>query len=237
VAEPFTGIDDPAGTARPTGGVADQAVGADQLDAAELVRVFPGAIALLTLRAQGRLFDVITEVEGAVHAVFARFGAIKVTSSVAARVHDVLADFDAQFKAEQAERAQVASTFLSAAGPGTLDELLARIDLEAVLDRLDMEAVLDRIDMEAVLDRVDLNAVLDRVDMDAVLARVDFDAVIDRVDVNDLMSGVINEIQVAGLLRDGTGALANTTGALANTTVGALRNQVGGVASRITGKK
>ncbi len=209
--------------------LADQLTAGDpDLNAADLVRVIPGALALLALRIQGSAFDAITGVENVVTEVFARFGAIRVTSPLAGRAHALLAELDAQFKAEQAERAQVASTFLAAAGPRTLDELLARIDLEAVLDRVDMEAVLDRVDMEAVLDRVDL---------DAVVARVDLDAVIDRLDVNDLMSGVINEIQVAGLLRDSTGALANTTGALANTTVEALRSQVGGVANRITGKK
>lgn len=199
---------------------ADQLTAGDaDLNAADLARVIPGALALLALRIQGSAFDAITGVENVVTEVFARFGAIKVTSPLAGRAHALLAELDAQFKAEQAERAQLASTFLAAAGPRTLDELLARIDMEAVLDRVDMEAVLDR------------------VDLDAVVARVDLDAVIDRLDVNDLMSGVINEIQVAGLLRDSTGALANTTGALANTTVEALRSQVGGVANRITGKK
>ena len=193
----------------------------DELSTADLMRVVPGALAVLTLRAQNRAFDAITGTEGLITAAFARIGAIRITSPLLTRVQRRLADLDAEFRAEQAERAEVAATFLAAAGPRTLDELLARIDMEAVLDRIDMEAVLDRIDMEAVLDRVDL---------DAMVERVDLDAVIERVDVNDFMSGVIQEIQVAGLLRDSTGAIATTT-------VDVLRTQVGGVANRITGRK
>lgn len=194
---------------------------ARELNAADLVRVLPGAVAVMALRVQSRAFDVITGTEAAVTSILGRLGAVRITSPFLTRVQGALADLDSEFRAEQAERAQVAATFLAAAGPRTLDELLARIDMEAVLDRVDMEAVLDRVDMEAVLERVDL---------DAVIERVDLDAVIERVDVNDFMSGVIQEIQVAGLLRDSTGAIATTT-------VDVLRTQVGGVANRITGRK
>ncbi len=207
------------------------ATGATQeLNAADVVRVLPGALAVMALRAQSRAFDIITGTEAAVTSILGRLGAVRITSPFLTRVQGALADLDSEFRAEQAERAQLAATFLAAAGPRTLDELLARIDMEAVLDRVDMEAVLDRVDMEAVLDRVDMEAVLGRVDLDAVIERVDLDAVIERVDVNDFMSGVIQEIQVAGLLRDSTGAIATTT-------VDVLRTQVGGVANRITGRK
>lgn len=118
-----------------------------------------------------------------------RLGAVQITSPLAARLQGVLAELDAEFKAAQAERAVVASSFLAEAGPRTLDELLARIDMAALLER---------------------------VDLDEVIEGVDIDRVVARVDVNDMMSGAIQDIQVTGLLRDGTGVIATST-------VGALR--------------
>lgn len=176
---------------------------ADTLRTADVLAVAPGAVAALALRWQTTVFDLVATAESASAAVFTKLGAVKLTSPVARRLHSWLAALDEEFAEAQAERAELAATFLAAAGPRTLDELLSRIDLEAVLDR------------------VDLDAVIDRVDLDSVVARVD---------VNDLMSGVIQEVQVTGLLRDGTGAIANGT-------VGVLRTQVGGVANRITGRK
>lgn len=210
-----------AGAEQADGPTAAGAPLAHDLDAADLLAVLPGALATLGLRLQSRIFDAVAEAEHQVATVMARLGTVKLTSPVAQRLHEWLAGLDAEFQSGQDERVEVAAAFLGSAGPRTLDELLARIDLEAVLDRVDMEVVLDKVDMELVLDRVDLDAVLERVDLDAVVARLD---------VNDLMSGVIQDLQVAGLLRDSTGAIVNST-------AGALRTQVGGVANRITGRK
>lgn len=188
------------GVERQTG--ADEAA-PDTLRAADILAVVPGAVAALALRWQALVFDLVASAESTSAAVLTRIGAVKLTSPLSRRLHAVLVELDQEFADAQAERAELAATFLASAGPRTLDELLSRIDLEAVLDRVDVDAVIDRVDL---------------------------DSVVARVDVNDLMSGVIQEVQVTGLLRDGTGAIANTT-------VGVLRTQVGGVANRITGRK
>lgn len=230
--------------ARPPAATPESALA--ELHTAEILAALPGATAAVGLRAQRRLFDAISGAEQVVGELLVRVGAVRLSSPAARLLYQWVTALDAEFAAAQSERAEVASTFLASAGPKTLDELLARIDLEAVLDRMDFEAVLDRVDPEAVLDRVDFEAVLDRVDVDAVveridlnalLERVDLDAVIARLDVNELMSGALQEIQVTGLLRDGTGAIASGTGAIATGTVDVLRTQVGGVAGRITGRK
>lgn len=231
-------------SARPSAAVPESALA--DLHTAEILAALPGATAAVGLRLQRRLFDAISGAEQTLGEVLVRVGAVRLSSPAARLLHQWVTSLDAEFAAAQSERAEVATTFLASAGPKTLDELLARIDMEAVLDRMDFEAVLDRVDPEAVLDRVDFEAVLDRVDMDAVaeridinslLERVDLDAVIARLDVNELMSGALQEIQVTGLLRDGTGAIASGTGAIATGTVDVLRTQVGGVAGRITGRK
>ncbi len=186
--------------------------------AADLLSVLPGAGVVLMLRVQRGIFDAVAGAEKLVSDQITRFGAVRLSSPMLRRVHGFLAGLDEQFKAEQRQRATLAADFLAAAGPETLDALLARIDLEAVLHRVDLDAVVERVDLDQVLQRVDL---------DEVVSRVDVDQVVSKVDVNELMSGVIGELEVAGLLRDSTGAIANST-------VGVLRNQVGGVANRIT---
>lgn len=186
-------------------------------------RVLPGAVSWIALQAQRRLFDAVAEAETALTKQAEKLGIPVVVGPVATLIFDWLQECDAQFKAQQTKHAQVASTFLADAGPQTLAELLARVDFDELLADLDLDAVLERVDLDAVLERVDLDAVLERVDLDSALERVDLDRVVARLDVNELMSGVIQEVQVAGLLRDSTGAIANST-------VGALRTQVEGVA-------
>ncbi len=181
--------------------VADDDVAGDDpgdgvLLAADLLEVLPGACAALALRVQSAAFDAVSAAEAGLSRVLSRVGAVRLTSPLAARLQQRLAGLDDEFKSSQAERAEVAASFLAAAGPRTLDELLARIDLDALLGR---------------------------VDLDEVIEGVDIDRVVARVDVNDLMSGAIQDIQVTGLLRDGTGVIATST-------VGALRTQIEGVA-------
>ena len=190
----------------------------DGVSAADLITVLPGALTVLGLRLQRRLFDTVAGAEHAASRQIGRLGAVHVSSPLLTRLHGFLAGLDEQFKTEQRARAQVAADFLAVAGPETLDALLARIDVEALLHRVDLDAVIERVDLDRAVGRVDL---------DAVVARVDVDQVVSKVDVNELMSGVLGDLEVAELLRDSTGALANST-------VGVLRNQVGGVANRIT---
>ncbi len=210
-------------------GVAD-ADAADEVTSADLVRALPGALAALALRTQHAAFDAVALVERQGAAVAERVGASRAASPAVHWLYGLLSPLDAEFKADQAERAEIAQVFLASAGPQTLEELLARVDLNALLAEIDLDEIVARVDLDAILDRVDLNELLERVDLQAVLERVDVDAAVDRVDldrvvarldVNDLMSGVIQEIEVAGLVRDSTGALASST-------VAVLRNPVGG---------
>jgi uncharacterized RDD family membrane protein YckC len=71
-----------------------------------------------------------------------------------------------------------------------IDELLARIDIDAVLDRVDIERLLDRIDPDRLLDRVDINRLIARLELDSVIERVDLDKVLARVDVNRVIGTV-----------------------------------------------
>jgi uncharacterized RDD family membrane protein YckC len=96
-----------------------------------------------------------------------------------------------------------------------VDHLLDRVDVNHLLDRVDVNRLLDRVDVDALLDRVDVNRVLDRVDPDRLLARVDVDAFMDRVDVERL-------VQRAGI----PDIVAESTGSVAESALDLLRRQL-----------
>lgn len=191
---------------------------ADTVSLTDVLRVLPGAAAALALKAQHTAFDQWVRIEATASSAADVVGLRHLSAPLLRRLHELLAPLDAQFKAEQSSRAALAEQFLAAAGPHTLQELLSRVDLDALLAEVDLDAVLERVDLDAVLDRVDLDALADRIDIERIL---------ERVDVNELAAAVIADVEVAGLLRDSTGAIANST-------VGVIRSQVEGVSKRLT---
>ena len=69
-----------------------------------------------------------------------------------------------------------------------VDLLVSALDVNELAARIDLNALLGPRRYRRVLKKVDLNALLDQVDLNAVLARVDLKPLLDRVDVNDLVS-------------------------------------------------
>jgi hypothetical protein len=191
---------------------------AESVGPADVLRVLPGAAAAVALRLQRHAFDQWARLETAASSAAGLVGLHRLTDPVWRHVHMLLAELDEEFKSEQSARAELAQEFLAAAGPQTLQELLSRVDLDALLEGVDLDAVLARVDLDAVLERVDLDRLADRLDIERVL---------ERVDVNELAAAILTDVEVAGLLRDGTGAIANST-------VGVIRSQVEGVSKRLT---
>jgi uncharacterized RDD family membrane protein YckC len=87
-----------------------------------------------------------------------------------------------------------------------VDRLLQRVDVNALLDRIDIDVLLARVDMDTVLSRMDVNALLDRVDVDALAARLDIDAVMDRVDIHRL----VERAGIADIVAESTGTVAES---------------------------
>lgn len=193
-------------------------VGEDSVGPAEVLRLLPGATAAIALKVQHAAFDQWSRLELTASSAADLVGLHRVTDPVWAFLHGLLSGLDEQFKSEQTARAALAAEFLSAAGPQTLQELLSRVDLNALLEGVDIDAVLERVDLDAVLERVDLDLLADRIDIERLL---------ERVDVNELAATILADVEVTGLLRDGTGAIANST-------VGVIRSQVEGVSKRLT---
>lgn len=98
-----------------------------------------------------------------------------------------------------------------------LDALVDKVDIGRVLDRVDVDEVVARVDLDRAVDRVDVDRVLDRVDLDEVVARVDLDRAVDRVDLDRIIARadvvalarwVVQEIDLAALIRSSSGSVA-----------------------------
>ncbi len=90
-----------------------------------------------------------------------------------------------------------------------IDRIIDRVDVDAVIDRVDLDRVVGKVDIGRVIDRVDVDAVIDRVDVDRVVGKVDIDRVIDRADIVGLARYVIQETDMATLLRESTGSVTS----------------------------
>jgi hypothetical protein len=101
------------------------------------------------------------------------------------------------------------------------------LDVNELVARVDLNAVIGAVDIDEVLTKIDLNTLLDRVDLDDLIRRVDVDAVLDRVDVNDL----VKRIDVAALVEetDLGAVIARSSGGVMNEALDALRSQVVGL--------
>lgn len=85
--------------------------------------------------------------------------------------------------------------------------------VNALLDRLVpavLDAVFKRVDLTAlVLEHVSIPKIVDSIDLNAIAARIDVEAIIAQVDVSAIAKQVIDEIDLAGIIRDSSGALAS----------------------------
>jgi hypothetical protein len=86
--------------------------------------------------------------------------------------------------------------------------IAADVDVNGLLDDLDVDGLAARIDMAALTRRIDVDGLASRIDVDALARRIDLDALIARLDLARLASDVIEELDLADLVRD---AAAETT--------------------------
>ncbi len=92
-----------------------------------------------------------------------------------------------------------------------VDRVLEVVDVDAVVARADLDAVIGRIDLDAIAAKLDVDAVVARVDVNSVAATVDLDAILDRVDVVGMANQVVDEIDLPGIIRQSSGAMASET--------------------------
>ena len=87
-----------------------------------------------------------------------------------------------------------------------LDAAWTSTDL--VRRHLDLNAVVEDLDPDPIVARMDMDALTDRIDIDALAARLDVEKLLDRLDLTAIASAVIEELDLAQLIRD---ASSNTT--------------------------
>jgi hypothetical protein len=92
-----------------------------------------------------------------------------------------------------------------------LDRVVAGIDVDAVVDRIDVQDIARRVDVDEIVERVDLDRVVDRIDVNEIASRVDLEALIARLDLASLAQDVIDELDLASLVRESSGAMAAET--------------------------
>jgi hypothetical protein len=89
-----------------------------------------------------------------------------------------------------------------------LQAIARDVDFNALVEGLDVDALADRVDMSALVRRIDANELAERIDVDAIARRIDLDTLIRRLDLAQIASEVIEELDLADLVRD---AAAETT--------------------------
>jgi hypothetical protein len=118
-----------------------------------------------------------------------------------------------------------------------LDAIVRRIDIDAIARGLDLDAVVARVDLEAVVRRIDLDAIAGELDVDAVVARVDLDAIVRRMDLIGIASEVVDGIDLAGIIRQSSGALASDSVRTIRSEAMHADDVLSGVVDRVLGRR
>jgi hypothetical protein len=187
-----------------------------------------GAAAALTL-AMGRSMAKAAAAAGR-GAAFAANVAVEAGPPALRRFRDDVGrratDLDATWREERSDADEIARRIGAALLPETvaavldtldltaivvdrvdLDRVIEEVDLDVAVRRVDIEAVVDRVDLQAIVDRIDLDAVAARIDVDRIVERVDLDGVIERIDVVGIARSVIEQLDLASLIRESTEAV------------------------------
>jgi len=146
-------------------------------------------------------------------AVEATLGVIDVTDLVRAHVDlDALVkglDVDAVVARVDLDAAVTRVDLDSVASRLDVDAVIARADLERVISRIDVDAIIAAADLDRVVSRIDLDSILQRVNPDDIVARVDVEAVLDRLDLTAIARQVIENIDLAPIMREASGAASS----------------------------
>jgi hypothetical protein len=170
----------------------------------QAVRLLPGAVIGVGMEVQRRSLRAAVTLGGvlgpplsiAVHPVVAH-GPL-----AAVRRRLDLERWDERGRAEQRRNELAAAAFARTLVASVVAAVLDEVDLDAVVARVDLDQVVDRLDIDRVVDRLDIDAIVARVDVDAILRQVDFAAVIERV---------MDEVDVAEIIRKSSNAMASET--------------------------
>src|SRR4051812_46104795 len=92
-----------------------------------------------------------------------------------------------------------------------VDAVVEKVDMDKVIERLDLDGIVERVDIERVIARIDLDTIVERVNVDPIVDRVDAERLVRRIDLNAIARQVLDDLEIAALLRDSTGSLSVET--------------------------
>lgn len=146
-------------------------------------------------------------------------------------VRDVLVGIDASLDRwgehadlETARSEQEVTSFVTQVVPAIVN---------GVLERIDINGVLDQVDIDRLLNQVDIDHLLDRIDIDRLMSRVDVEALLQRVELGPIVTDVLDEVDIGGIVRESTGSITGDAVDSARVTAMRLDGFVGRIADRL----
>ena len=80
----------------------------------------------------------------------------------------------------------------------------SHVDIQRIARDIDVNALVADLDMQALTDRIDVEALAAKIDVDAIAGRLDLDALVRRLDILAIATEVIDELDLAQLIREAT---------------------------------
>ena len=91
-----------------------------------------------------------------------------------------------------------------------LNEIIqTHVDVQRIARNIDLNELVGDLDVQALADRIDVEALAAKIDADAIAGRLDLDAVVARIDILAIATEVIDELDLAQLIRDATADTAS----------------------------
>lgn len=146
-------------------------------------------------------------------------------------VRDVLVGIDASLD-RWAEHADVETARSEQAVAAFVTQVIPAV-VNGVMERLDINGILDQVDVDRLLDQVDIDGLLERIDIDHLMSRVDLEALLQRVELGPLVTDVLDEVDIGGIVRESTGSITGDAVDSARLTAMRLDGFVGRVADRL----
>jgi len=128
---------------------------------------------------------------------------------------DLLAHWEATWEQTEAtDRPTIDETFRRAVDAvldriDLTDVIRSHVDVNALVADLDVNTLVADLDMQALTDRIDVEALAAKIDVDAIAGRLDLDALVRRLDILAIATEVIDELDLAQLIRDATADTAS----------------------------
>jgi hypothetical protein len=185
--------------------------GAMETPPTDTAAVFVGAALDLAFEASRGLVRIAAGLERAIRPL-TLVAMIPPVDRAARRLEEMAIRRNDAWQEARTESARAADLFADALVPQLVDAVIDRLDLtDLVLEQVDLRAVISSIDLDEIVGRVNVMAIVDGLDIDAVAARVDVQRIIDRLDLVAIADGVIEELDLAAIIRGSTETMAAET--------------------------